>query len=203
MPASRRHLSPLILPVATLAFVLSCRSEGLAVSPRVESLARLYAPGARLQSVMAEDEGAGLGFVSDSFAVSEILVRPPWQVQLLEALGAGPRQKAGRVEAIVLRALPGEAVARARTQLQLVLGSPPLEGCGGLPGVAVDQVLLWQDRGSGGVALIVPRFRAPGSRPVAELVFFAGRWHGNRFVYDYRPRPCAEFTSARGPEDHP
>jgi hypothetical protein len=157
MSARRRRLPPWILPVATLAFVFSCRSDSLAISPRVESLAGSYAVGVRLGSVMVEDRKAGLGVVGDSFALSGILVSPPWQAQLLEALGAEPRQRTGRVEAVLLTALPGEAVRRARKQLEHVLRSPPREGCGGFPGVALDQVLHWEVGESGGAALILPR----------------------------------------------
>ena len=118
MSASRRYLPPWILPVATIAFAFSCRSDSLAISPQVQGLARSYAAGVRLGSMTAGERKVGLRFVSDSFALSEILVSLPWQAQLLEALGGEPRQRAGRVEAVVLTALPGEAVQRVRKQLQ-------------------------------------------------------------------------------------
>lgn len=203
MSASRRRLPPWILPVATLAFVFSCRSDSLAISPRVESLARSYTAGVRLGSMMVEERKVGLRFVGDSFALSEIFVSLPWQAQLLEALGGELRQRAGRVEAVVLTALPGEAVQRVRKQLQRVLRLPPREGCGGFPGVAMDQVLHWEVGESGGAALTLPRFRVPGSQSLAQLVFFAGRWHGDRFVYDYQPVPCPKFSGGERPEDHP
>ena len=182
------------------ALIDGCARDAPLPSRRVNRVLGEVAPGVQLGAVLPRgaatdalvpDAALDVGDTASAFRVVRVVTASTLWDQLRGVATDDVRPRRDRpVEVVYLQSADTALAASLVERITATFHESPSEACAGFDGAAVDRVLVWRAGDRGGVALVLPRYRAPGSDAFAQVVAYMGRWRADRIEIGYEPGPC-------------